>query len=106
MAKKKAVKATTPENNSVGHINLTLFPDGTYDLDTKISPAYLALYANVLLDMQEGKITTTIMQHFAGSDEQADQEIALFVSTFLKTIKSYNKPLISPDKVFRKNKRQ
>jgi hypothetical protein len=104
MAKKKAVKA--PVDNSVGHINLTLFADGTYDLDTKISPEFLALYANVILDMQEGKITTTIMQQFGGSENVDDQQIALFVSTFLKTIKSYNKPLISPDKVFRKNKKQ
>ena len=103
MAKKKAApKVTEPE--LAGYINLSLYQDGSYDLDTQINPQYIVLFANMFADMVEGKINDTIIQRYAASDNQGDQEIAVFLNNFLKLLKTQSKPLIMPDKVFRKNK--
>ena len=103
MAKKKAATKKEP---SVGYINIALFEDGTYDIDTKVTPAHILTYAEVLAQMIDGQIVGTIITRFAASEDVLNQDIALALTSYLKALKTVDKPLISPDRVFRKNKKQ
>lgn len=107
MAKKpKTPVETAPENEIVGQIQIFLHPDGTYTLNTNVNPnpLYLSIYANMIADISEGKITNDIIKIFASSEDQENHQIAQFITLFLKTVKAQGKPLIAPNRVFRKNK--
>lgn len=112
MATKKVTKVKQkPEtaepltgDTPVGFLNITLFLDGTYEVKSDVAPEYIMLYANLLADIAEGKITSDIVQKWAGDDEVRLQQSAMFVSSFFQTLNNSNKPIIPPSKVFRNSK--
>lgn len=105
MAKKKAAPKVQPavqeEDTSAGFLNITLNSDGTYDIDTVIDPSSVLLYANMLADMNEGKIANTILTQFAQSKSKNEQTLALYIAAYFKKLSQLEKPVIAPNRIFR-----
>lgn len=107
MAKKKVIKQTPFDKEAIGNINIQIYADGTYDLDTKVNADKhsLAWYANVMADLVDGKVNESIIQKFVSAPDELNQNIGQFLAIFLKTYKIQDGPLIPPDKVFGKRSR-
>ncbi len=106
IAKTKPSKVTEPVEIPIGTLNIKVYKDGTYDIDAKVNAEQEALtwYANTLADLADGKINQTIVERFLNSQDTTDQAIGQYLGLFLKTYNLKDKPIVSPDKVFRKGR--